>query len=55
MVTEGSELITLFYGEDCDEDKVNEFLEKMEETYEDLDVQCFEGKQPLYYFIISVE
>lgn len=55
MVTEDSELITLFYGEDCDEDKVNEFLEKMEETYEDLDVQCFEGKQPLYYFIISVE
>ncbi|KHO39325.1 DAK2 domain-containing protein [Clostridium tetani] len=55
MVNEDSELITLFYGEDCDEDKVNEFLEKMEETYEDLDVQCFEGKQPLYYFIISVE
>ncbi|BDR75397.1 DAK2 domain-containing protein [Clostridium tetani] len=55
MVTEDSELITLFYGEDCDEDKVNEFLEKMEETYEELDVQCFEGKQPLYYFIISVE
>ena len=55
MVDEDSELITLFYGEDCNEDEVNEFVGKLEETYEDLDVQCFRGKQPLYYFIISVE
>lgn len=55
MVTEDSELITLFYGEDCEEDKVNELVEKLEELYPDMDVQCFEGKQPLYYFITSVE
>lgn len=55
MVDEDSELITLFYGEDCNENEVNEFVEKMGKTYEDLDVQCFMGKQPLYYFIISVE
>lgn len=55
MVNEDSELITLFYGKDCDEDLVKEFVENIKEIYEDLDVQCFEGKQPLYYFIISVE
>ncbi|NME95046.1 DAK2 domain-containing protein [Clostridium cochlearium] len=55
MVDEDSELITLFYGEDCDKDKVEEFTDEIKEIYSDLDVQCFEGKQPLYYFIVSVE
>lgn len=55
MVDEEAELITLFYGKDCNEDEVNEFLSKIEEKYEDLDVQCYKGEQPLYYFILSVE
>lgn len=54
-VTDDSELITILYGEDCDEDKVNEFIEKIEDKYSDLDVQAYKGNQPLYYFIISVE
>lgn len=55
MVDEDSELITIFYGEDCSEDEVNDFLSELEDKYEDLDVQCYSGKQPLYYFILSVE
>ncbi|GAA0734741.1 DAK2 domain-containing protein [Clostridium oceanicum] len=55
MVTEDSELISLFYGEDCKENEVNEFVEKLEDKYGDMDIQCYYGKQPLYYFIISVE
>lgn len=55
MVTEDSELITIFYGEDCDEEKVEELVAKLEEKYPDMDVQCFNGMQPLYYFITSVE
>ncbi|GAA0788713.1 DAK2 domain-containing protein [Hathewaya limosa] len=55
MVNEDSELITIYYGEDCEETKVKELVEKLEEKYEDLDIQCYEGKQPLYYFIVSVE
>ncbi|GKX66266.1 DAK2 domain-containing protein [Inconstantimicrobium mannanitabidum] len=55
MVTEDSELITIFYGEDCNEDEVNDFVSELEDKYEDLDVQCYSGKQPLYYFILSVE
>jgi len=30
-------------------------MEKLEEKYGDLDVMSLAGKQPLYYFIISVE
>lgn len=55
MIDKDSELITLFYGEDVKEDKVNEFVSKLEEKYSDIDVQCYEGNQPLYYFLMSVE
>lgn len=55
MVDEDSELITIFYGADVEEDKLNELIKKLEDKYEDADVQCYSGKQPLYYFIMSVE
>jgi DAK2 domain fusion protein YloV len=55
MVDEDSELITVFYGQDCEEEKVKEFIENIQEKYEDADVQYYNGQQPLYYFIVSVE
>lgn len=55
MVDEDSELITLFYGADVNEDEANEFVSKLEEKYDDCDVQCYKGNQPLYYFLLSVE
>lgn len=55
MVDEDSELITVFYGEDINEDEVNGFISKLEEKYDECDVQCYKGDQPLYYFFISVE
>lgn len=55
MINEESELITIFYGEDCEEEKVDELVAQLEELYPEMDVQCFSGEQPLYYFITSVE
>ncbi|EOR27428.1 Dak phosphatase [Clostridium sartagoforme AAU1] len=55
MIDEDSELITIFYGEDVTEEEAEEFAEKIEEKYEELDVQCYKGAQPLYYFLVSVE
>ena len=55
MIDEDSELITIFYGKDVDESKIEEFTEKLEEKYEDCDVQVYKGDQPLYYFIMAVE
>lgn len=55
MIDEDSELITIFYGEDVTEEAAEEFAEKIEEKYEELDVQCYKGAQPLYYFLVSVE
>lgn len=55
MMDEDSELITIFYGKDVDESKIEEFTEKLEDKYEDCDVQFYKGDQPLYYFIMAVE
>ena len=55
MINDESELITIFYGADVTEEEANEFASKIEEKYEDLDVQCYRGSQPLYYFLMSVE
>jgi len=55
MITEDSELITIFYGEDCVSNEVEEFISTLENRYPNLDIQQYNGKQPLYYFIASVE
>lgn len=55
MITDESELVTIFYGKDCNQEKVEEFIIKLEERYPEIDIQCYSGEQPLYYFIMSVE
>lgn len=55
MITEDSELVTIFYGEDCITSEVEAFISELEEKYPDIDIQHYNGKQPLYYFIASVE
>ena len=55
MIDDESELITILYGSDVSEEEAEEFASKIEEKYEDLDVQCYRGAQPLYYFLMSVE
>ena len=55
MIDEDSELITLFYGKDVEEDEVDVFVSKLEGKYQDIDIQCYKGDQPLYYFLLAVE
>lgn len=55
MIDENSELISIYYGKDCDKAEVEKLVEKLEEKYSSKDVQCSFGEQPLYYFIVSVE
>lgn len=55
MITEDSELVTIFYGEDCNSNEVADFISSLESKYPDIDIQHYDGKQPLYYFIASVE
>lgn len=52
---EGDTLISLYYGNGIVENKANELKEKLESTFPNLEVACYEGKQPVYYYYISVE
>ncbi|MBS7344593.1 MAG: DAK2 domain-containing protein [Caryophanon sp.] len=55
LVDEDSEIITVIYGEDTTEDAANELATFIESQFEDAEVEVFNGKQPLYPYIISVE
>jgi len=55
MVTEESAVINVFYGEDVTDEEADVLRTYCEKTYADCDVLVHNGKQPLYYYIISVE
>ncbi|MGI5889611.1 MAG: DAK2 domain-containing protein [Tissierellia bacterium] len=55
MVDEDSFLITLFYGDQVDEETVKGIAARIEEVAKDCDVEIIYGGQPLYYYIVSVE
>lgn len=54
LVDEDSEIITLIYGEDVTEEEVSEIEEFVEENFE-AELECVDGKQPVYSFIVGVE
>ena len=55
MLTEDSELISLYYGADITEAAANGLLSKLSEIYPDIDIELNAGGQPVYYYIVSVE
>ncbi len=55
MVDDESAVITVYYGEDVDEDTANALRDEIEAEYEDLEVEIQFGGQPIYYYVISVE
>lgn len=55
MITDESEIVTIFYGSDITEEEANEILEELTGKYENIDVELYYGGQPLYYYIFSIE
>ena len=55
LVDEESSLISIYYGADVDEAAAEELLERVEEKFDDCDVELHMGGQPVYYYIVSVE
>ena len=48
-------VITVFYGEDINEDDANAVGEKLSDVFPEADVTVMNGGQPVYYYMISVE
>ena len=55
MVEEDSELISIYYGEEANEDDAQKIADTLMEKYDYLDVEVHAGNQPVYYYVISVE
>lgn len=55
MISEDGEVITLIYGEDIDEQTADEIVEKLEDEFDDYEIEVHNGDQPVYPFLISVE
>ncbi len=55
IVDNKSEIITLYYGKDIKLEQAKELKNYISETYPNCDIELHNGKQPLYYYIISVE
>ena len=49
------EIMTLLAGEDYSDEAVEALVEKIEDTFPDLEVEAHRGEQPLYPVIFSVE
>lgn len=55
MLDEDDEILTIIYGEDVTEEQVKILSEKIESNYPDVELEIYNGKQPLYYFIFGIE
>lgn len=55
MIDEESEIVTLIWGEDVNEEEVEELRLYIEENHAGIEVEDHHGRQPLYAYLISVE
>ena len=55
MMSDETELISIYYGSDITEKEAQELIGKLEEKYDSCDIELQYGGQPIYYYIVSAE
>ena len=55
MIDETREIVTIFYGNDTDEDELDQVVAHAKKLNPDIEVDVIEGKQDIYTYIIAVE
>ncbi len=55
MITDSTELVSVYYGEEVNEDEAKKISDYVSEKYPSVDVEVSYGGQPVYYYIISCE
>lgn len=55
LIDEDAEIVTIIYGEDVSEEEATSFAAFIEEHFEHVEIETYNGKQPLYPYILSVE
>ena len=55
MIDNDSELISVYYGNEIDEEEANALGDELNKKYSFCDVEVYSGEQPIYYYLLSVE
>ena len=55
LITDDSEIVTIFYGNGVSEKESKELRAYVQELNDDIEVEVIYGKQEIYSYIISVE
>ncbi len=55
LEAEDADTLTIFAGEDYTDEEFEALIERIEEAYEDLEIDSHRGEQPLYPIVLSVE
>ena len=55
MVTDESELISIYFGSDVNEEDAESLRAMVEEEISSCDIELQYGGQPIYYYVMSVE
>ena len=55
MIDDETEVITIYYGADIDEETAQALADNLAEAHSEVDVSVVYGGQPVYYYMIAVE
>jgi uncharacterized protein len=55
MITPNTGVVTLLYGSDVTEEQAKILASRIGDTYPNVEVEIYDGEQPLYYFLFAVE
>lgn len=55
LITDDDEILTILHGEEVEESEVDELVTFVEHTYKNIELEVYNGNQPIYSYILSVE
>ena len=55
MVDEDSAIISIYYGEEIEDEAAEQLGKELGEQYPDCEIEVHYGGQPIYYYVVSVE
>lgn len=55
LMTDEISTISLFYGKDVNPVDAGALVDTLKDKYPDIEIDCHQGDQPLYYYLISLE
>jgi len=55
MVDEDSAIISIYYGEEVQDEEAQQLGKELGEQYPDCEIEVHYGGQPIYYYVVSVE